>query len=299
MFNNNLEDLFEKINNYQSNKIVKDIKQFDNLKAFDFYDNLFIETNENIDIYKETLIRRIRTRETWEKQPKQIIEELVNSKTLINKYLNQLVEDKEKETVKKILKIKNILSYENIDFLVSKLFNKILNEKKYIKSLTKLIQLLSIEFQKQFKYYSFLKIFKKSIYSFIDNDLPNNNMQNEMVEYFGLFLKYYNINNLEPQFKFYSFINAMLKNYNINVFIILTNLLINQEEKIIETIKLTDRVEEIKKIVNVKNDKFVNDYKNNGKLKTILNMIEKNKNLYIGKNKFLYLEIKDLYSGYF
>lgn len=301
MFNNKIdfEELFGNINSYQSKKIIKEVQQFDVLKKYEFFDNLFIETNENIDIYKETLIRRIRTRETWEKQPKQIIEELVSSKPLINKFLNQLVEDKERETVKKILRINNILNYDNIEYLASKLFTKILNEKKYIKSITKFIQLLDNSFRKQYKYYNFLKVFKKSIYSFIDNDLLNLEIETETVESFGLFLKHYNIDNLEVQYKFYSLVNAMLKIYNLNVFIVLTQLLINQEERIIETIKLTDKVEEIKKKVNVKNDKFVHDYQNNGKLKTILNMIEKNKDLYNGKNKFLYLEIKDLYNEYF
>lgn len=301
MFNNKIdfEELFEKINSYQSKKTIKEVQQFDVLKNYKFFDNLFIETNENIDIYKETLIRRIRTRESWEKQPKQIIEELISSKPLINKFLNQLVEDKERETVKKILRINNILNYDNIEYLASKLFTKILNEKKYIKTITKFIQLLDNSFRKQYKYYNFLKVFKKSIYSFIDNDLLNLDIETETVESFGLFLKYYNIDNLEVQYKFYSLVNAMLKIYNLNVFIVLTQLLINQEERIIETIRLTDKVEEIKKNVNVKNDKFVHDYQNNGKLKTILIMIEKNKDLYNSKNKFLYLEIKDLYSNYF
>lgn len=301
MFNNKIdfEELFEKINSYQSKKTIKEVQQFDVLKNYKFFDNLFIETNENIDIYKETLIRRIRTRESWEKQPKQIIEELISSKPLINKFLNQLVEDKERETVKKILRINNILNYDNIEYLASKLFTKILNEKKYIKTITKFIQLLDNSFRKQYKYYNFLKVFKKSIYSFIDNDLLNLDIETETVESFGLFLKYYNIDNLEVQYKFYSLVNAMLKIYNLNVFIVLTQVLINQEERIIETIRLTDKVEEIKKNVNVKNDKFVHDYQNNGKLKTILIMIEKNKDLYNSKNKFLYLEIKDLYSNYF
>lgn len=283
--------LFDKINNYKSRSVYKDVEQFEVLKSYDIYSNLFIETNENIDIYKETLIRRIRTREDWEKQPKQIIEDLTNSKSLINKFLNQLVDDKEKETSEKIMRIKGINKRDNVDYLSFKIFDKILEERKYIKSLVSLIQCLQRDFKRNYKIFFFNSLIKKQINRFITSDMQSEEIKTDLMESFGLFLKYLMPLNFDIPF------DNMIKNYNLNVFTVFCQLLINQEEKVIEIIKMIDKIEEIKKKVNVVNYTLLTKYKNN--IKIMIKVIENNKEYYTGKNKFLYLEIKDLYSDYF
>lgn len=283
--------LFNKINNYKSKSVYKDVEQFEVLKSYDIYNNLFIETNENIDIYKETLIRRIRTREDWEKQPKQIIEDLTNSKSLINKFLNQLVDDKEKETSEKIMRIKGINKRDNVDYLAFKIFDKILKERKYIKSLVSLIQCLQRDFKRIYKIFFFNSLIKKYINKFITTDMQTEDVKTDLMESFGLFLK------LIVPLNFDIPIDKMIKNYNLNVFTVFSQLLINQEEKVIEIIKMVDKTEEIKKKVNVINYSLLLNYKNN--VKTMIKTIEDNKDYYTGKNKFLYMEIKDLYADYF
>lgn len=286
-----INNLFEKINNYKSRNVYNDVEQFEVLKSYDFYNNLFIETNENIDIYRETLIRRIRTREDWEKQPKQIIEDLTNSKALINKFLNQLVEDKEKETSEKIMRIKGINRRVNVDYLAFKLFDKILKERKYIKTLVSLIQYIQNDFKRVHKVFFFNSLIKKQINNFITSEMQSEELKTDLMESFGLFLK------LIISFNFELPIDKMIKNYNLNVFIVFCQLLINQEEKVIEIIKMTDKTEEIKKKVNVVNHTLLLKYKNN--VKMMIKTIENNKMYYIGKSKFLYMEVKDLYADYF
>ena len=69
------------------------IPQFQILKKNPCFSELFIVSNDNIDIYKETLIRRIKTRETWKKNPNQIIQEkyLLSKLSFVSIYLAKIL----------------------------------------------------------------------------------------------------------------------------------------------------------------------------------------------------------------
>ena len=172
------------------------IPQFQTLKKNPCFSELFIVSNDNIDIYKETLIRRIKTRETWKKNPNQIIQEIAGVKPTINKLLNQLVDNNENQIFIKLIKINGINIVENTNYLITQLFNKSLNEKKFISSILRLIEMLNREYFRKFKIRNFNTNFKRLIIEFIENDLKDCEDKNK-VETFGLFMKIYFLSSIE------------------------------------------------------------------------------------------------------
>ena len=296
--------LFEKIE--ELNKEIDNIDfnnqppiQFKALEKYPDYDDLFIEASTEIDIYKETLIRRIKTREDWNKQPKQIIEEIAGFKPSINKKLNQLVKVKEDETVESIMNIKNIDKENNIILFSQLLFQKLINEKTFSEILINVLKLINKQYKEKYKYDKFIQRFNSNIIKYIPNI---ENLETGEAETFGTFINNYMISNIESPSKFFKIISGLLKNYNINIFIILMKVLIIEEEKIIEVIELKDKTEIIKKKVNTINQYVITNYSiksSTNKLKQILNVIKSNEDLYKGRNRFLYMEIKDIYKDYF
>lgn len=277
------------------------IPQFKVLEDNPLFQDLFIVSDDNINIYRETLIRRIKNRESWNKNPKQIIQEIASIKPTIKKLLNQLVEDNEEDIFKRLISMRDIIKYENYVFLISQMFNKILNEQKFIQSVIRLFELLNKEFVKKFKIRNFCKIFKDMIIKFIQEELKD--CKDKMkIDNFGLFLKYYLLSNIEKPSLRLKVISKLTNEFNLNVFIILFAILIEQKEIVKETLYLADKTEEIKKKVNVKDDKIIKifiefDYDNI--FTDIMKKIKDNEELYIGINKFKYLEFKDNFKEYF
>lgn len=277
------------------------IPQFKVLEDNPLFQDLFIVSNDNINIYRETLIRRIKNRESWNKNPKQIIQEIASIKPTIKKLLNQLVEDNEEDIFKRLISMRDIIKYENYEYLLNQMFNKILNEQKFIQSVIRLFELLNKEFVKKFKIRNFCKIFKDMIIKFIQEELKD--CKDKMkIDNFGLFLKYYLLSNIEKPSLRLKVISKLTNEFNLNVFIILFAILIEQKEIVKETLYLADKTEEIKKKVNVKDDKIIKifiefDYDNI--FTDIMKKIKDNEELYIGINKFKYLEFKDNFKEYF
>ena len=280
-----------KINNNQI------IPQFQTLKKNPCFSELFIVSNDNIDIYKETLIRRIKTRETWKKNPNQIIQEIAGVKPTINKLLNQLVDNNENQIFIKLIKINGINIVENTNYLITQLFNKSLNEKKFISSILRLIEMLNREYFRKFKIRNFNTNFKRLIIEFIENDLKDCE-DKDKVETFGLFMKIYFLSNIEkPEFRL-DLIKKLIENYSLNSFVVLFNVFIKQEEVIKEIIQLTDKTEEIKKKINVKDNevfKIFAEYDYDNIFIDVIKTIKENRELYKGKYNFMYFEFTDIY----
>ena len=273
------------------------IPQFQILKKNPCFSELFIVSNDNIDIYKETLIRRIKTRETWKKNPNQIIQEIAGVKPTINKLLNQLVDNNENQIFIKLIKINGINIVENTNYLITQLFNKSLNERKFISSILKLIEMLNREYFRKFKIRNFNTNFKRLIIEFIENDLKDCEDKNK-VETFGLFMKNYFLSNIEkPEFRL-DLIKKLIENYSLNSFVVLFNVFIKQEEVIKEIIQLTDKTEEIKKKINVKDIevfKIFTEYDYANIFVDVVKTIKENRELYKGKYNFMYFEFTDIY----
>ena len=280
-----------KINNNQI------IPQFQTLKKNPCFSELFIVSNDNIDIYKETLIRRIKTRETWKKNPNQIIQEIAGVKPTINKLLNQLVDNNENQIFIKLIKINGINIADNTNYLITQLFNKSLNEKKFISSILRLIEMLNREYFRKFKIRNFNTNFKRLIIEFIENDLKDCE-DKDKVETFGLFMKIYFLSNIEkPEFRL-DLIKKLIENYSLNSFVVLFNVFIKQEEVIKEIIQLTDKTEEIKKKINVKDNevfKIFTEYDYDNIFIDVIKTIKENRELYKGKYNFMYFEFTDIY----
>ena len=273
------------------------IPQFQTLKKNPCFSELFIVSNDNIDIYKETLIRRIKTRETWKKNPNQIIQEIAGVKPTINKLLNQLVDNNENQIFIKLIKINGINIVDNTNYLITQLFNKSLNEKKFIGSILRLIEMLNREYFRKFKIRNFNANFKRLIIEFIENDLKDCEDKNK-VETFGLFMKIYFLSNIEkPEFRL-DLIKKLIENYSLNSFVVLFNVFIKQEEVIKEIIQLTDKTEEIKKKINVKDIevfKIFTEYDYDNIFIDVIKTIKENRELYKGKYNFMYFEFTDIY----
>lgn len=273
------------------------IPQFQTLKKNPCFSELFIVSNDNIDIYKETLIRRIKTRETWKKNPNQIIQEIAGVKPTINKLLNQLVDNNENQIFIKLIKINGINIVENTNYLITQLFNKSLNEKKFISSILRLIEMLNREYFRKFKIRNFNTNFKRLIIEFIENDLKDCEDKNK-VETFGLFMKIYFLSSIEKPESRLDLIKKLIENYSLNSFVVLFNIFIKQEEVIKEIIQLTDKTEEIKKKINVKDNevfKIFTDYDYDNIFIDVIKTIKENRELYKGKYNFMYFEFIDIY----
>ena len=273
------------------------IPQFQTLKKNPCFSELFIVSNDNIDIYKETLIRRIKTRETWKKNPNQIIQEIAGVKPTINKLLNQLVDNNENQIFIKLIKINGINIVENTNYLITQLFNKSLNEKKFISSILRLIEMLNKEYFRKFKIRNFNTNFKRLIIEFIENDLKDCEDKNK-VETFGLFMKIYFLSSIEKPESRLDLIKKLIENYSLNSFVVLFNIFIKQEEVIKEIIQLTDKTEEIKKKINVKDNevfKIFTEYDYDNIFIDVIKTIKENRELYKGKYNFMYFEFTDIY----
>ena len=273
------------------------IPQFQTLKKNPCFSELFIVSNDNIDIYKETLIRRIKTRETWKKNPNQIIQEIAGVKPTINKLLNQLVDNNENQIFIKLIKINGINIVENTNYLITQLFNKSLNEKKFISSILRLIEMLNREYFRKFKIRNFNTNFKRLIIEFIENDLKDCEDKNK-VETFGLFMKIYFLSSIEKPESRLDLIKKLIENYSLNSFVVLFNVFIKQEEVIKEIIQLTDKTEEIKKKINVKDNevfKIFTEYDYDNIFIDVIKTVKKNRELYKGKYNFMYFEFTDIY----
>ena len=273
------------------------IPQFQTLKKNPCFSELFIVSNDNIDIYKETLIRRIKTRETWKKNPNQIIQEIAGVKPTINKLLNQLVDNNENQIFIKLIKINGINIVENTNYLITQLFNKSLNEKKFISSILRLIEMLNREYFRKFKIRNFNTNFKRLIIEFIENDLKDCEDKNK-VETFGLFMKIYFLSSIEKPESRLDLIKKLIENYSLNSFVVLFNVFIKQEEVIKEIIQLTDKTEEIKKKINIKDNevfKIFTDYDYDNIFIDVIKTVKKNRELYKGKYNFMYFEFTDIY----
>lgn len=273
------------------------IPQFQTLKKNPCFSELFIVSNDNIDIYKETLIRRIKTRETWKKNPNQIIQEIAGVKPTINKLLNQLVDNNENQIFIKLIKINGINIVENTNYLITQLFNKSLNEKKFISSILRLIEMLNKEYFRKFKIRNFNTNFKRLIIEFIENDLKDCEDKNK-VETFGLFMKIYFLSSIEKPESRLDLIKKLIENYSLNSFVVLFNIFIKQEEVIKEIIQLTDKTEEIKKKINVKDNevfKIFTEYDYDNIFIDVIKTIKENRELYKGKYNFMYFEFIDIY----
>lgn len=273
------------------------IPQFQTLKKNPCFSELFIVSNDNIDIYKETLIRRIKTRETWKKNPNQIIQEIAGVKPTINKLLNQLVDNNENQIFIKLIKINGINIVENTNYLITQLFNKSLNEKKFISSILRLIEMLNREYFRKFKIRNFNTNFKRLIIEFIENDLKDCEDKNK-VETFGLFMKIYFLSSIEKPESRLDLIKKLIENYSLNSFVVLFNIFIKQEEVIKEIIQLTDKTEEIKKKINIKDNevfKIFTDYDYDNIFIDVIKTVKKNRELYKGKYNFMYFEFIDIY----
>ena len=273
------------------------IPQFQTLKKNPCFSELFIVSNDNIDIYKETLIRRIKTRETWKKNPNQIIQEIAGVKPTINKLLNQLVDNNEKQIFNKLIKINGLNIVENTNYLITQLFNKSLNEKKFISSILRLIEMLNREYFRKFKIRNFNTNFKRLIIEIIENDLKDCEDKNK-VETFGLFMKIYFLSSIEKPESRLDLIKKLIENYSLNSFVVLFNVFIKQEEVIKEIIQLTDKTEEIKKKINVKDNevfKIFTDYDYDNIFIDVIKTVKKNRELYKGKYNFMYFEFTDIY----
>ena len=273
------------------------IPQFQTLKKNPCFSELFIVSNDNIDIYKETLIRRIKTRETWKKNPNQIIQEIAGVKPTINKLLNQLVDNNENQIFIKLIKINGINIVENTNYLITQLFNKSLNEKKFISSILRLIEMLNREYFRKFKIRNFNTNFKRLIIEFIENDLKDCEDKNK-VETFGLFMKIYFLSSIEKPESRLDLIKKLIENYSLNSFVVLFNIFIKQEEVIKEIIQLTDKTEEIKKKINIKDNevfKIFTDYDYDNIFIDVIKTVKKNRELYKGKYNFMYFEFTDIY----
>lgn len=291
IFESDKKDVQTKIDNNQI------IPQFQILKKNTCFDELFIVSNDNIDIYKETLIRRIKTRETWKKNPNQIIQEIAGVKPTINKLLNQLVDNNENQIFIKLIKINGINITDNTNYLITQLFNKSLNERKFISSILKLIEMLHREYCRKFKIRNFNTTFKKLIIDFIENDLKDCEDKNK-IETFGMFLKNYFLSNIEKPESRLTLIKKLIENYSLNSFVVLFNVFIKQEEVIKEVIQLIDKTEEIKKKINVKDNEVIKiftvyDYDNI--FVDVVKTIKVNRELYKGKYNFMYFEFTDIY----
>lgn len=291
IFETDKKDVQTKIDNNQI------IPQFQILKKNTCFDELFIVSNDNIDIYKETLIRRIKTRETWKKNPNQIIQEIAGVKPTINKLLNQLVDNNENQIFIKLIKINGINITDNTNYLITQLFNKSLNERKFISSILKLIEMLHKEYCRKFKIRNFNTTFKKLIIDFIENELKDCEDKSK-VETFGMFLKNYFLSNIEKPESRITLIKKLIENYSLNSFIVLFNVFIKQEEVIKEVIQLIDKTEEIKKKINVKDNEVIKiftvyDYDNI--FVDVVKTIKENRELYKGKYNFMYFEFTDIY----
>lgn len=291
--------LFESIdfNLSTDNKTNNPPKQFKKIQDLPVYNDLFIEASTEIDIYKETILRRIKTREDWNKQPKQIIEDIAGFKPSIIKKLNQLVKGNEKIVVDIIMNIKNIEKKENIIILCSLLFQKSRNEKTFNENLINVLQLINETYKKKYNIKSFIQTFNTFIIDFIPEI---KNIDWVEAEIFGIFLNNYMKSNIETPEEFYKIIVGLMENYNINIFHVIFKILIQEEEKIIETIELAEKTEIIKKKFNVLNPYVVSNYYNKPKngLNYIFKTIKDNESLYSGRNRFLYMEIKDIYKKY-
>lgn len=294
-----LDSIFEADKREVQTKIDNNqiIPQFQTLKKNPCFSELFIVSNDNIDIYKETLIRRIKTRETWKKNPNQIIQEIAGVKPTINKLLNQLVDNNENQIFIKLIKINGINIVENTNYLITQLFNKSLNEKKFISSILRLIEMLNREYFRKFKIRNFNTNFKRLIIEFIENDLKDCE-DKDKVETFGLFMKIYFLSNIEkPEFRL-DLIKKLIENYSLNSFVVLFNVFIKQEEVIKEIIQLTDKTEEIKKKINVKDIevfKIFTEYDYDNIFIDVIKTIKENRELYKGKYNFMYFEFTDIY----
>ena len=294
-----LDSIFEADKREVQTKIDNNqiIPQFQTLKKNPCFSELFIVSNDNIDIYKETLIRRIKTRETWKKNPNQIIQEIAGVKPTINKLLNQLVDNNENQIFIKLIKINGINIVENTNYLITQLFNKSLNEKKFISSILRLIEMLNREYFRKFKIRNFNTNFKRLIIEFIENDLKDCE-DKDKVETFGLFMKIYFLSNIEkPEFRL-DLIKKLIENYSLNSFVVLFNVFIKQEEVIKEIIQLTDKTEEIKKKINVKDNevfKIFTEYDYDNIFIDVIKTIKENRELYKGKYNFMYFEFTDIY----
>lgn len=273
------------------------IPQFQILKKNPCFGELFIVSNDNIDIYKETLIRRIKTRETWKKNPNQIIQEIAGVKPTINKLLNQLVDNNENQIFIKLVKINGINIVDNTNYLITRLFNKSLNEKKFINSILRLIEMLNREYFRKFKIRNFNATFKRLIIEFIENELKDCEDKNK-IETFGMFLKNYFLSNIEKPESRLDLIKKLIENYSLNSFVVLFNVFIKQEEVIKEIIQLTDKTEEIKKKINVKDNevfKIFTEYDYDNIFVDVIKTIKENRELYKGKYNFMYFEFTDIY----
>lgn len=294
-----LDSIFEADKREVQTKIDNNqiIPQFQILKKNPCFSELFIVSNDNIDIYKETLIRRIKTRETWKKNPNQIIQEIAGVKPTINKLLNQLVDNNENQIFIKLIKINGINIVENTNYLITQLFNKSLNEKKFIGSILRLIEMLNREYFRKFKIRNFNTNFKRLITEFIENDLKDCE-DKDKVETFGLFMKIYFLSNIEKPESRLDLIKKLIENYSLNSFVVLFNVFIKQEEVIKEIIQLTDKTEEIKKKINVKDNevfKIFTEYDYDNIFIDVIKTIKENRELYKGKYNFMYFEFTDIY----
>lgn len=289
----NSEDLVNKT----SLKKNYNIPEFENLENNSNYEDLFIVSNDGTNIYKETLIRRIKTRETWKKNPKQIIQEIAGTKPTINKLLNQLVEDNEKIICSRLLEVSEINKRDNLQFLISKLFDKMLNERTFINPIINLISTLNREFTRKYKIRYFIANFKKLITDFIQNELKDCE-DRVKVETFGIFMKQYLLSNVDKPKNKLSIISTIKENYCLNAFIVLFSIFIKQVEVVKEVLYLVDKTEEIKKKVNVKDEeieKIFFDYDFDNIFVETIKTIKENKDILTGIYKFKLMEFNDFY----
>lgn len=283
--------------NTQQIKKNSHIPQFKILENDPNFEDLFIISNNNVNVYKETLIRRIKTRETWKKNPKQIIQEIAGVKPSIKKLLNQLVADNEQIICTQLLDIDGINNRENLQFLIDKLFEKILNEKTFINTILNLISTLNKEFTRKFKIRYFLSSFKKLIIDFIQNDLKDCE-DREKIETFGMFMKQYLLSNIDKPKNKLNIISLIKENYCLNAFIVLFSVFIKQVEIVKEVIQLVDKTEEIKKKVNVKDEdivKFFYEYDYDNIFVETVKTIKDNGEILSGIYKFKLMEFKDYF----
>ena len=208
-----------------------------------------------------------------------------------------MVDNNENQIFIKLIKINGINIVENTNYLITQLFNKSLNEKKFISSILRLIEMLNREYFRKFKIRNFNTNFKRLIIEFIENDLKDCEDKNK-VETFGLFMKIYFLSSIEKPESRLDLIKKLIENYSLNSFVVLFNIFIKQEEVIKEIIQLTDKTEEIKKKINVKDNevfKIFTDYDYDNIFIDVIKTVKKNRELYKGKYNFMYFEFTDIY----
>ena len=111
-------------------------------------------------------------------------------------------------------------------------------------------------------------------------------------------MKIYFLSSIEKPESRLDLIKKLIENYSLNSFVVLFNIFIKQEEVIKEIIQLTDKTEEIKKKINVKDNevfKIFTEYDYDNIFIDVIKTVKKNRELYKGKYNFMYFEFTDIY----